>query len=468
MNDKRIIIGFGTGRCGLTSLTETLNRQASAGVSYYQPPFLPWQRSESPNVVPQRLEMLLRRDPECVPGDVASFYLLYLEEMIQSHPGIRAVCLKRPCEESVTSFCRWLDRYGPLRYDHWSNQSVGKLQHDPVWTRIYPQYETSSREDGLRRYWHEYYQRAEELAEQFPEQVRMFDMAMALNSESGLRDLLSFVGIPEGEQVVATGVREKAFEDSEQPQPRAPVPSNHPLDPRRCLVLVPFNSPILPQCEDSLRALEQRGYPVRRVGGFAAIDQGRNQLATDAMMDGFEETMWVDSDVSFDPASVDQLRAHQLPICCGIYSQKGKRSIAAHVLPGTPQIEFGQDGGLLELLYAATGFLHVRREVYSKMQKQLDLQVCNERFERPMVTYFQPMTIEFDSGSWYLAEDYSFSHRARQCGYKIMADTTIRLWHHGMFRYGWEDSGREVDRYTSFTLNLPDGPERKSDQSRPV
>ena len=58
---------------------------------------------------------------------------------------------------------------------------------------------------------------------------------------------------------------------------------------------------IHPPCEDALRELERRGYEVRRVGGYAAIDQARNQLATDALLDGFEETMWIDADLGFDP-----------------------------------------------------------------------------------------------------------------------------------------------------------------------
>ena len=47
----------------------------------------------------------------------------------------------------------------------------------------------------------------------------------------------------------------------------------------------------------------------------------------------------------------------------------------------------------------------------------------------------------YSGGYWYLGEDYSFCERARQCGYKIMADTSIRLWHIGEYAYGWEDAG---------------------------
>ena len=80
------------------------------------------------------------------------------------------------------------------------------------------------------------------------------------------------------------------------------------------------------------------------MGGYAAIDQGRNQMATDALIEGFDETMWIDSDIEFHPDAVDQLRTHELPICCGVYPQKGRRALACHVLPGTPRMVFGKAG----------------------------------------------------------------------------------------------------------------------------
>jgi hypothetical protein len=58
-----------------------------------------------------------------------------------------------------------------------------------------------------------------------------------------------------------------------------------------------------------------------------------------------------------------------------------------------------------------------------------------------MIPFFQPQVIPDGDGHWYLAEDYSFCYRARQCGFRIMADTTIRLLHVGTYAYGWEDAG---------------------------
>jgi hypothetical protein len=230
---------------------------------------------------------------------------------------------------------------------------------------------------------------------------------------------------------------------------------------------------------------------------------GRSEMATKALEAGFDETFWIDSDIEFEPAAIDRLRSHGLPICCGIYPRKGARAIAAHTLPGTTQLGMGKGTGLIELLYCATGFLHVRREVYQSMQQKLALPLCNAQFGRPMLPFFMPMIVPWEQpspqpspegrggasyssrsvvrdnitaerdeygadresggkppqskGNWYLADDYSFCERARQCGYKIMADTSIRLWHIGEYRYGWEDAGQDRPRHDSFLFLLEEG-----------
>src|SRR5713226_7027001 len=78
--------------------------------------------------------------------------------------------------------------------------------------------------------------------------------------------------------------------------------------PTKCVILVPANYGIEPECERGLVQLERRGYPVWRVPGFAAIDQCRNQVATDALARGFEELFWIDADIAFDPEAVDRVR----------------------------------------------------------------------------------------------------------------------------------------------------------------
>jgi len=490
---QSIILGIGTGRCGLGSLAKVLNQQPDAVCSFDEPPLLPWRIGNAPSppaplpkgegsfsdspvprvgegsverVIRERFARFRLHGKARRLGDCASFYLPYLEDAIAQEPDIRIVCLKRPREEVVADFCQWLDQTMPLPTNHWAKQPAPGWHHDPLRTRTFPQYDTQNREEGIRLYWDEYYRRVDELIAKYPEHVRLFDTHEALNTEAGLRELLSFVGIAPERQVLAVGTHVEGQPDRR----RRPRPmSDNPMDPRRCVILVPFASSITPPCERALEELERRGYPVRRVGGYAAIDQGRNQMATDALLDGFEETMWIDADVDFHPNSIDRLRAHNLPIVAGIYPQKGKRALASHIMPGSPKMVFGKDGGLVEILYAGAGFLLVRREVYMAVQQRLPM--CNARFKIPLIPFFHPMLHQCEDGHWYLAEDYAFCERARQCGYKIMADTTIRLWHIGNHAYGWEDAGMERERFDSFVLNFgprPDAAQAKAGDDNPA
>ncbi|GHF70670.1 hypothetical protein FHX82_005565 [Amycolatopsis bartoniae] len=226
------------------------------------------------------------------------------------------------------------------------------------------------------------------------------------------------------------------------------------MDPSRCVVLVPVGSHVEPECARGLGQLEARGYQVRQVSGYAAIDQGRSQMATDALADGFDELLWIDSDIGFTADAVEMLREHELPMVCGIYPKKGLRALACHLLPETERVLFGEGGGLMEILYAATGFLLTHREVYEKIQVHEQLPVCNERFGRPSVPYFLPMIIPDGGGSWYLGEDYAFSERARRTGFQVMADTRIRLEHVGRHGYSWEDAGSDKRRYATYNFSV--------------
>jgi hypothetical protein len=226
------------------------------------------------------------------------------------------------------------------------------------------------------------------------------------------------------------------------------------MNSQKCVVLVPVANRIEPDCDAALRELERRGYDVWRVPGFAAIDQARNQLATDALAAGFDETMWIDSDIKFHPDDVTKLRAHELPISCAIYPKKGVRELAVHVLPGTEMVVFGQDGGLLEIKYAGTGFLLIRRAAYLAIKEKLSLPECNRRFGRPMIPFFMPLIVPDELSPWYLAEDFAFCERARQAGLKVMADSSIRLGHIGTHAFTWEDAGDSPKRFQSYRYRL--------------
>lgn len=230
-----------------------------------------------------------------------------------------------------------------------------------------------------------------------------------------------------------------------------------PPPPEKCAVLVPVFGAIEPKCDAALEELSRRGYQVRRVRGYSQIDLARGQMATAALDDGFDETLWIDADIAFKPDDVETLRGHGLPLSCAIYVKKAARALACHAMPGTEEIVFGKQGGLLEILYAATGFLLARRQVYEDIQRRLELPRCNARFGGAVVPYFLPLIKPEPAGHWYLSEDYSFCERARQCGHRVWADTTIRLRHIGGYGYSWEEAGRNPARHATYRFRLSPG-----------
>jgi hypothetical protein len=230
----------------------------------------------------------------------------------------------------------------------------------------------------------------------------------------------------------------------------------------RCVVLCPYLTHIEPSCERGLRDLERAGFEVRRYPSSAAIDRSRCDVATTVLGEGFDELMWIDSDISFEAGDVARLREHGLPVVAGIYPKKGVQDFALHLEPGTTELKVGEGGGLADVRYVGAGFLLVRRGVFDDIQRTFGLPVCNARFGVPSVPYFLPMVVRDEyaaggNGYWYLGEDYAFCERARQAGHRIVVDTTIRLGHVGKYTYSWEDAGQAVTRVTGATFSFGGG-----------
>lgn len=226
------------------------------------------------------------------------------------------------------------------------------------------------------------------------------------------------------------------------------------MDNPRCVILVPAMRYIEPHCALTLDQLEARGYPVRRLYGFSQIDVARNRLATEALAEGFEELMWIDSDIAFEPDSVDRLRAHNLSVCGALYPKKVEKELSSQLLPGTDRLTFGLGGGLVEILHAAGGFLHTRRAVYLEIERREQLPVCDQHLGKPSIPFFLPMVDVADGNPRYLGEDFAFSERIRRAGFKIFVDTSIRLQHIGIYGYSWEDLGSSLPRTATYELRF--------------
>ena len=111
MNNKKVILGIGTGRCGTVSLSDLLNKQENASFSHelkiklqkavdYNAP-LPWEYDQK--VFDRAWNSVLHYDGQYV-GDVAMFWLPYLEKLFVMTEDVKVICLQREKEEVVKKY----------------------------------------------------------------------------------------------------------------------------------------------------------------------------------------------------------------------------------------------------------------------------------------------------------------------------------------------------------------------------
>lgn len=205
--EKKLVLGIGSGRSGSLSLAVLLNRHPRAAISHELRPIVAGdtlgRRTLNPpawsapfqQVEPLVDQMLTRTGP--VVGDVASYWLPHVEEVLARLPDTRVVCLRRARDETVDSFMR---RSGDK--NHWMEHDGSNWRHEPVWDPCFPKYQATSKREAIGMYWDDYYSRAEHLAERFPQQVRVWDMRQALDTKAGVNGLLAFVGLDDAPLLV--------------------------------------------------------------------------------------------------------------------------------------------------------------------------------------------------------------------------------------------------------------------------
>ncbi len=219
------------------------------------------------------------------------------------------------------------------------------------------------------------------------------------------------------------------------------------LHPGRCAILVVGPLSGESPSATALRELERRGYSIGRIAPDGALDRVRSQAVTEILARGFAETLWIDAQLEFDPNDVVKLRSHAAPIVAGIDIRPLGQGFAVEVLPDCKHLSLGIGGGLVEVQYVSTGFLLVREAVYRSLAGSAELSPCATLAGPSFVPYFLPLVKEAGTARTYLDSDFAFCERARRLGYGVFADTSIRLWRHGNYRYSWEDVGGGLARH---------------------
>ncbi len=238
------------------------------------------------------------------------------------------------------------------------------------------------------------------------------------------------------------------------PDPTLRPPMETTRSGSRPVVLVPFYSAVEKECEKGLNDLGRAGVPVRRAS-FSAIDLLRNIMLSQALNDGFDTFLFIDSDIGFDAADALRLLARPEPVVAGVYMLKNGRGYSGVFTRDVKRVVFGPAApSLYPMLYASAGFLRIRAQVLRRMIDELKLPQCHYDLTKGIYPFFLPLCVaDGRGGTRYLTEDYSFSHRVNQLGITPLADTSIKLAHYGKYGYTYDDlSGRP--KFDNYTLDI--------------
>jgi hypothetical protein len=174
--DVPLIIGLGSGRSGSTSLTVALTDIENSYFSHEHPAYIPWAGGEA--LVDWHLDRLLALGKHySVVGDVAHWWLPYVEYIIQRHPKTIFIATKRERESTIRSFIKIKGGGRKGTINHWSEHD-GSYFKKNIWDSCYPSYSADlSINESLLRYWDDYYSECARLKEKYSKNFLILDIA---------------------------------------------------------------------------------------------------------------------------------------------------------------------------------------------------------------------------------------------------------------------------------------------------
>lgn len=160
----------------------------------------------------------------------------------------------------------------------------------------------------------------------------------------------------------------------------------------------------------------------------SVIEQSRFLLVREALQREVEYILFIDSDLSFPPDSINRLLAHDKDIVGATYIRRREPYNVLGFPPDDEEILPGQKG-LTEMVRMPFGFMLIRTKVFADV---------------PRPWFVTSFSVEDDG---WTSEDYKFCDQAIAHGYKIWCDLDLshELAHHGMNAWWWGKPKEETD-----------------------
>jgi len=190
--------------------------------------------------------------------------------------------------------------------------------------------------------------------------------------------------------------------------------------------------------------LNQRNYTVGwlHYGNVASVTKARNALVCEALETGFDDLVFIDSDIAFAPEMLERLLSHDLDMVAGVQQANVAFNADGEVVKNYPYAVQLKDGkiklnqGVGEVENVSTAFLRLRAPAVRDLIKK----VPHLKYADPQVTGWENWLYAlFEHRMYphptipgarkYHGEDYSFCQLWKEHGGKIYADMFIQLRH---------------------------------------
>jgi hypothetical protein len=165
--------------------------------------------------------------------------------------------------------------------------------------------------------------------------------------------------------------------------------------------------------------------------------------------------LFIDADIHFDPDSVIRLLKSGHDVSCAAYPKKcvmweqsedyvksGKEGrdlsrVASSLVMNFRYQQTQIKDGFAEVLDGPTGFLLIKRDVFTKLEEKFpELNCVNDHQNRDLDEYHACFDCMIDPDSRrYLSEDYAFCRRWQKIGGQIFTDCMTVLGHIGNIRF---------------------------------
>jgi hypothetical protein len=171
--------------------------------------------------------------------------------------------------------------------------------------------------------------------------------------------------------------------------------------------------------------------------GCSVVSRARNLLVKDMIDSDATDLLFIDSDINFEPDDIFRLMAWgadpKKGIVAGVPRTRSENKVYIADLDYDENGELTMNGmGLVRGKRVATAFMLIRREVFEVMTEAHPEWVYKDQRSDRMI----PCLFDFKlTEEGYIGEDFLFCDRARELGFEVWIDPTIKLGHMGVQEY---------------------------------